>query len=60
MSTDTKIGTLSGTLLAVFCSIDMGELIRSCIVAATGAAVSFTISLLCKWAWRKIQARRKH
>ncbi|MEO8771899.1 MAG: hypothetical protein ABI402_17515 [Ferruginibacter sp.] len=59
ISTDTKIGTINGTLLVLLYSIDAGEIFKSCLLAATGAAVSFTVSIFCKWIYGKIQQRRR-
>ncbi|MFT3910941.1 MAG: hypothetical protein QM737_16095 [Ferruginibacter sp.] len=59
ISTDTKIGTLNGTLLVLLYSISAADIIRSCVLAATGAAVSFVMSLFCKWAWKKVQERKQ-
>ena len=55
ISTDTKIGTLNGTLLVLLYSISASDIVRSCILAATGAAVSFIVSLMCKWVAEKFK-----
>lgn len=46
--------TIAGTLLALLNSINPGELLNTVIIAATGALVSFIVSLFCKYLWHKI------
>ncbi len=39
-------GTVGGTLITILGNIAMGDLIRTAVLAAVGAAVSFSFSLL--------------
>ena len=51
-----KTGTAGGTLLVVLLQIGTGELLKTAVLAAVGATVSFTISLALKELarrWRK-------
>lgn len=57
MSPDTRIGILNGTVLALLYTINAGGLLQSCVVAAMGTAVSFIVSLMCKWAFDKFQKK---
>lgn len=50
---DTKAGTLCGTLLVVLVQIDPSELLKTALLAATGAAVSFAVSTGLKWLVRR-------
>ncbi len=43
-----KAGTIGGTLLNIFYTIDVEDLSRTIILAAVGAAVSFVVSYLLK------------
>ncbi len=53
---DTRTGTFGGLLL-VLLSIESPELLNTVVIAATGALVSFMVSVLCKWAWRKMHGK---
>ena len=53
----TKAGTIGGTLLSVALTIDGSDLMRTAVLAAVGAIVSFTISLLLKFLVRKIRGK---
>ena len=44
----TKRGTAGGTLLTIFANISSGDIIKTAILAAVGAAVSFGVTLLLK------------
>jgi len=50
MSTNnpTLIGTVGGTFLSIVPNIESEDIARTVILAAVGAVVSFTISLLLK------------
>ncbi len=48
-STGTKVGTAGGTLLTVLANISTGDLVHTSVLAAVGALVSFTVSILLKW-----------
>lgn len=45
----TKTGTASGTLLTIFANITKEDLIKTAILAAVGALVSFSITLVLKF-----------
>ncbi|PKR79484.1 hypothetical protein CW751_14755 [Brumimicrobium salinarum] len=49
----TIIGTVSGTILSVVAMFDAGDIIKTVILAAIGAAVSFLVSRFLKWLWEK-------
>jgi len=44
----TKAGTAGGTLLTVFANISNADVIKTIILAAIGAAVSFTVTIFLK------------
>jgi hypothetical protein len=44
----TLMGTLGGTLLSIAPSIPSADLLKTAVLAAVGAAVSFTMSLILK------------
>lgn len=44
----TKAGTTGGTLLTIFANISSEDVIKTIILAAIGAAVSFTVTILLK------------
>lgn len=56
-SGSTKAGTIGGTLLILFINLDTAEVMKTMLLAATGASVSFTVSLLLKTFIKRI--RRK-
>lgn len=45
----TILGTVSGTALTVVVNIGSSDIIKTVVLAALGAAVSFSVSLLLKW-----------
>ena len=45
---NTKVGTAGGTMLTILANINSGDLIRTGVLAAVGAAVSFSVTLLLK------------
>ena len=47
------IGTFSGTLLSILPNLLSQEILKTVILAAVGAAVSFVVSLLLKVCFRK-------
>lgn len=53
----TIIGTISGTLLSVGVTIDPQDYLKTVVLAAVGAAVSFVVSVFLKWVWRSIFRR---
>lgn len=52
--TGTVLGTVSGTTLSVI-GISSADILKTAILAATGALVSFSVSLLLKWVVRKFR-----
>jgi hypothetical protein len=55
MGAPTKAGTVGGTFLVLLLHITSGELIKTAVLAAVGAAVSFGVSLLLKWIVKKVR-----
>ncbi len=45
----TKAGTAGGTLLTILANINCGDLIKTGVLAAVGAVVSFSVTLLLKF-----------
>ena len=50
-----KAGTVSGTLLTIFANIHSDDLLKTAILAAIGAAVSFSVTLLLKIAIKHLK-----
>jgi len=46
---NTKAGTAGGTLLTVLCYIRSEDLVKTAILAAIGAVVSFSVTLFLKF-----------
>ena len=44
----TKAGTAGGTLLTIFANINSADVLKTAILAAVGAIVSFTITIFLK------------
>jgi mannitol-specific phosphotransferase system IIBC component len=53
----TKIGTVGGTLLSIAANISSGDLLRTAILAAVGAIISFTVSVLLKLLLQRIKKK---
>ena len=51
----TILGTVSGTVLTVLVNIGSSDIIKTVFLAALGAAVSFSVSLLLKWFVKKMK-----
>jgi len=51
----TILGTVSGTVLTVVMNIGSSDIIETVVLAALGAVVSFSVSLLLKWLAKKIR-----
>ncbi len=49
----TLIGTLSGTILSIIATFDLQDIVKTIILAAVGATVSFLVSRGLKWVWGK-------
>lgn len=60
LSGDTKIATLNGALLVLLYSIDSSQILTSVIVAATGALVSFLVTVFLKFLWEQINNDIEH
>jgi mannitol-specific phosphotransferase system IIBC component len=53
------MGTAGGTLLVILLNISREELLKTIVLAAIGAAVSFFISMILRLVVRKIKYFRK-
>jgi len=51
----TKRGTIGGTLLTIFGNINSSDIVKTAILAAIGAMVSFGVTLLLKLLVKKIK-----
>lgn len=49
----TILGTVSGTVLTVVVNIGSSDILKTAILAAVGAVVSFSVTVLLKWLTRK-------
>ena len=49
----TRAGIAGGTLLTVFFNIHRSDILKTAILAAVGAIVSFGVSFLLKWLLKK-------
>ncbi|RFC54040.1 hypothetical protein [Brumimicrobium aurantiacum] len=49
----TVIGTVSGTILSILATFDIQDIIKTIILAAIGATVSFIVTKGLKWLWEK-------
>ncbi|MEQ9289604.1 MAG: hypothetical protein RIG77_21935 [Cyclobacteriaceae bacterium] len=54
----TKAGTAGGTLLSVLVNISSGDILHTVVLAAIGAIVSFSVSVLLKVLFQRF--KRKH
>ncbi len=59
LSPRTKLGTLGGTLLTIFGNIQSEDILKTAILAAIGATVSFAVSVVCKAVWQRIKPRSR-
>ncbi len=48
-----RAGTFGGALLSVFSNIFMDDLVRTAVLAAVGATVSFLVSMALKYLFRR-------
>jgi hypothetical protein len=53
--TGTILGTVSGTVLTVAVNIGSSDVIKTVVLAALGAVVSFGVSLLLKWFVKRLK-----
>jgi ABC-type sulfate transport system permease component len=51
----TKAGTAGGTLLSIFANINSEDLIKTAVLAAVGAVVSFAVTLLLKLLAKRVK-----
>ena len=56
---DTIVGTIGGTLLAIFSQLDSTDVFRTVILATIGAIVSFVVSRTIKWLWVVVKSKIK-
>ncbi|MBK9284383.1 MAG: hypothetical protein IPM51_08685 [Sphingobacteriaceae bacterium] len=49
------MGTVSGTALTVLANIGSSDILKTAILAAIGAVVSFSVSVGCKWLVKKLK-----
>jgi len=47
----TVKGTIGGTLLTLFATIDVQDYMKTIILASVGAIVSFVVLKFLKWCW---------
>jgi len=52
---NTKAGTIGGTLLTILGNINSTDLLKTGILAAVGAVVSFSVTLLLKFLIKRIK-----
>ncbi len=53
----TAAGTLGGTLLSMFATVQTGDITKTIILATIGAVVSFFVSLGLKWIAKTLRTR---
>ena len=51
----TRAGTLGGTLLIILTNIQTADLVKTGILAAAGAVVSFSVTLLMKFLLKRFK-----
>lgn len=51
----TRIGTAAGTLLTIFANISEADVLKTVVLAGIGAIVSFGVTVLLKFLYRKIK-----
>lgn len=54
----TRAGTIGGTLLVIIIQINSEELLKTGILAAIGASVSFGVTLLLKMVVQRMRKKR--
>jgi len=55
----TRTGTIGGTLLVILIQINFQELLKTAILAAIGASVSFLVTVGWKWFIGKVKGRKR-
>jgi hypothetical protein len=53
-NSSTAAGTAGGTLLTIFANVHSEDVMKTTVLACIGAVVSFMISLVLKWAAKKL------
>jgi hypothetical protein len=51
--TGTLVGTISGTVLSIFATIQSEDIAKTVVLAAVGAIASFVVSLGLKWIFKR-------
>lgn len=51
-----KLGTLSGMVAAALPSLQRDKLLEAVVLAGVGACVSFVVSLVLKWLFKRLKA----
>ncbi len=59
LNSNTKTGTVCGTMLVLLFRLNGEDLLVSAILAGTGAAVSFLVSVFLKWLLGRIRRKYK-
>lgn len=59
MDTGAKAGTIGGTLLSIFSNIPTTDYVRTAVLAAVGAVVSFTVSIMLRKLLKWIRTKRE-
>jgi len=49
----TILGTVTGTVLTVAVNVGSSDILKTVILASLGAVVSFSVSLLLKWMFKR-------
>ena len=52
---NTKAGTAGGTILTIIFNITSEDLIKTAVLAAIGAVISFSVTLLLKFLLKKVK-----
>jgi hypothetical protein len=52
---ETRAGTLGGTLLVLLCSLKPAQILETAVLAAVGAGVSFVVSFALKALLKKVK-----
>jgi hypothetical protein len=55
----TRTGTIGGTLLVVLIQINFQELLKTAILAAIGASVSFLVTVGWNWLIGKVKEKKR-
>lgn len=54
----TIMGTITGTVLTLFATIDTQDYLKTVVLAIVGATVSFVVSKLLKWVWEILRGSK--